>query len=123
MTMIVLAGVTSFFVGNAFQAQMPEYAQSLGADEHGYWYSVLLAANAAGAIVGVVLLETSNMLRPTVRTAIVCAALWGITMGIFPVARTYGLAIALLMVAGMFNIAFASIAQTVVQMVAPSTPL
>jgi MFS family permease len=120
MTMIVLAGVTSFFVGNAFQAQMPEYALSLGADEHGYWYSVLLAANAAGAIVGVVLLETSNMLRPTVRTAIVCAALWGITMGVFPVARTYGLAIALLMVAGMFNIAFASIAQTVVQMVAPA---
>ena len=39
MTMIVLAGVSSFFVGNAFQAQMPEYAQYLGADDTGAWYS------------------------------------------------------------------------------------
>src|SRR5688572_23419388 len=30
MTMIGLAGATSFFVGNAFQAQMPEYAHHLG---------------------------------------------------------------------------------------------
>ncbi len=48
VTMIVLGGATSFFVGNAFQAQMPEYAHHLGADEAGAWYSALLAANAAG---------------------------------------------------------------------------
>ena len=47
--MIALGGATSFFVGNAFQAQMPEYAHHLGADEAGAWYSVLLAANAVGA--------------------------------------------------------------------------
>ena len=35
LTMIALAGATSFFVGNAFQAQMPEYANYLGADETG----------------------------------------------------------------------------------------
>ena len=58
VTMIALGGVTSFFVGNAFQAQMPEYAHDLGADEAGAWYSVLLAANAAGAIIGAVLLES-----------------------------------------------------------------
>jgi MFS family permease len=120
MAMIALAGVTSFFVGNAFQAQMPEYALALGADPDGRWYSLLLAANAAGAIVGVILLETSHILRPGVRTAIACAVVWGITMGLFPVARTYGLAISLLVVAGMFNIAFTSMAQTVVQMLAPA---
>lgn len=120
MTMIVLAGVTSFFVGNAFQAQMPEYALYLGADDTGVWYSLLLAANAAGAIAGVVLLETTHVLRPAGRTAIVCAGLWGVTMGLFPVAGNYGLAIALLVLAGVFNIVFTSMAQTLVQMLAPA---
>ncbi len=120
MTMIVLAGVTSFFVGNAFQAQMPEYAHYFGTDEAGIWYSVLLAANAAGAVLGVLLLESANVLRPGVRTAIVCAGLWAMTMGLFPIARNYQLAIALLVLAGMLNIAFASIAQTIVQTLAPA---
>ena len=119
MSMIVLAGVTSFFVGNAFQAQMPEYAHDLGADDTGTWYSVLLAANAAGAVLGVVLLETAHVLRGGVRTAIVCAGLWGITMALFPLAQNYSLAIALLVLAGVFNIAFTSMAQAVVQILAP----
>jgi MFS family permease len=119
VSMIVLAGVTSFFVGNAFQAQMPEYAHDLGADDTGTWYSVLLAANAAGAVIGVVLLETSHMLHGGVRTAIVCAGLWGVTMALFPLARNYSLAIGLLVVAGVFNIAFTSMAQAVVQILAP----
>jgi MFS family permease len=120
MTMIVLAGVTSFFVGNAFQAQMPEYAHYFGTDETGIWYSVLLAANAAGAVLGVLLLESANVLRPGVRAAIVCAGLWAMTMGLFPIARNYQMAIALLVLAGVFNIAFASIAQTIVQTLAPA---
>src|SRR5262245_34166004 len=51
-TMTVLVGAASFFVGTAFQAQMPRYAQDLGADQTGLWYSALLASNAAGAVVG-----------------------------------------------------------------------
>ena len=89
VTMIVLAGASSFFVGNAFQAQMPEYAEILGTDDTGMRYSILLAANAAGAIVGALLLEGANILRPSVRTAIVCAGLWGVTMGLFPMAQSY----------------------------------
>jgi MFS family permease len=119
MSMIVLAGVTSFFVGNAFQAQMPEYAHDLGADDTGTWYSVLLAANAAGAVLGVVLLETAHVLQGGVRTAIVCAGLWGVTMALFPLAQDYSLAIGLLVLAGVFNIAFTSMAQAVVQILAP----
>jgi MFS family permease len=121
MSMIVLAGVTSFFVGNAFQAQMPEYAHDLGADDTGTWYSVLLAANAAGAVLGVVLLETAHFLHGGVRTAIVCAGLWGVTMALFPLTQNYSLAIALLVVAGVFNIAFTSMAQAVVQILAPES--
>ncbi|HEY5617556.1 MAG TPA: MFS transporter [Vicinamibacterales bacterium] len=120
MTMIALAGASSFFVGNAFQAQMPEYAQYLGADDTGARYSILLAANAAGAIIGVVLLESATLLQPTARTAIVCAGLWAIAMGLFPMTQDYVIAVALLVVAGVFSIAFTSVAQTVVQILAPA---
>ena len=119
ITMIVLAGASSFFVGNAFQAQMPEYAQYLGADDTGARYTILLAANAAGAILGVVLLESASLLQPSSRTAIICAALWAIAMGFFPMTQNYELAVALLVVAGVFSIAFTSMAQTLVQMLAP----
>jgi MFS family permease len=119
MTMIVLGGATSFFVGNAFQAQMPQYAHDLGADEAGAGYSVLLAGNAAGAVLGAILLETLNLLRPSARTAIICAGIWGVAIGLFPAAPNYGVAVSLLVLAGVFNIAFTSTAQTVVQVLAP----
>ncbi len=120
MTMLVLAGASSFFVGNAFQAQMPEYAHALGADDTGARYAVLLAANAAGAVAGVILLETAALLRPSPRTALVCAALWAVCMGLFPAAQSYPLAVTLLVVGGAFSIAFTSVAQTVVQLLAPA---
>ena len=119
VTMIVLGGATSFFVGNAFQAQMPEYAHDLGTDEAGGWYSVLLAANAAGAIVATVALETFSLLRPTARAAILCAMGWAITIGLFSMATTYPAAVTLLVLAGVFNLAFTSMAQTLVQILAP----
>src|SRR5207244_3866096 len=116
VTMIVLGGATSFFVGNAFQAQMPEYAHHLGADEAGTWYSVLLAANAAGAIIGAVLLESVSFIQVSARTAIGCAAVWGVVMALFPAAQSYPAAVALLVLAGTFNIAFTSMAQTIIQL-------
>jgi MFS family permease len=119
MTMIVLAGASSFFVGTAFQAQMPEYAHYLGAADGGALYSILLAANAAGAILGVIWLEGGANLRPSVRAAMLFAILWGITMALFPMAQNYEAAVALLVLAGMFSIAFTSTAQTLVQLLAP----
>ena len=119
MTMVVVAGATSFLVGNAFQAQMPAYANYLGADETGTRYTVLLAADAAGAILGVLLLETANFSRPSVQTAIASAGLWGLTMGLFPLTQNYPMAVVLLVLAGVFNIAFQSMSQTLVQLLAP----
>ena len=120
VTMIVLGGVTSLFVGNAFQAQMPEYAHHLGADESGVGYSILLAANALGAVVGAMLLESLALLRPSARTALVCAAIWAALMGLFPAAQSYPTAVTLLLLAGLFNIAFTAMAQTLVQVLAPA---
>jgi MFS family permease len=119
LTMILLGGTTSFLVGNAFQAQMPEYAHHLGADEAGAWYSVLLAANAVGAIIGAVLLESSNFVTLSARAAIVCALVWGVLMALFPAAQSYPAAVLLLVLAGIFNVAFTSMAQTIVQLLAP----
>jgi MFS family permease len=119
MSMVLVAGATSFLVGNAFQAQMPAYANFLGADETGTRYTVLLAADAAGAVIGVLLLETANFSRPSVHLATAAAGLWGLTMGLFPLTQSYALAVALLMLAGVFNIAFQSMSQTLVQMLAP----
>src|SRR5262245_65873320 len=119
ITMVVLAGATSFFVGNAFQVQMPQYAHDLGADNHGAWYSVLLAANAAGGLSGVILLESTSFAQPGVRFAIACAAAWAVTMALFSMAGSYPLALSLLIVAGLFNVAYTSMAQTLVQVLAP----
>jgi MFS family permease len=117
--MIVLAGATSFFVGTAFQAQMPEYAHHHGSEEADVWYSVLFGANAAGAVIGALLLESFAVLQGGVRGAIVCAAIWGAVMAIFPFVHGYAAAVALLVLAGVFNIAFTSMAQAVVQILAP----
>jgi len=54
-----------------------------------------------------------------VRTAIVCAAIWGAVMALFPFAKGYAAAVALLVLAGVFNIAYTSMAQAVVQILAP----
>lgn len=120
MTMMLLGGATSLFVGSAFQAQMPEYAHDLGSDEAGVWYSVLLAANAAGAILGALLLESLSALQPSARAAILAAGAWGVAIGLFALAPSYAAAVTLLVVAGVFNIAFTSIAQTLVQLLAPA---
>ena len=67
--MTVLIGAASFFVGNAYQAQMPEFARDLGHGRADFSYSMLLAADAAGGLVGGLLLETRGLLPPRARTA------------------------------------------------------
>jgi MFS family permease len=118
-SMIVVAGVTSLFVGSGFQPQMPEYAHDLGAGQADVWYSALLAANAAGAVLGALMLESLDVLRPSPRIALACAAAWAEAMALFAIAPNYALAVTLLVVAGMLNITFTSMAQTLVQILAP----
>jgi hypothetical protein len=117
--MIALAGATSFFVCTAFQAQMPAFAHQHGSEDADVWYSVLFGANAAGAVIGALLLESVAALRCGARAAIMCAALWGVVMAVFPFAHSYLLSAALLVLAGGLNIAFTSMAQAFVQVLAP----
>ena len=120
ITMIVLAGVSSFFIGNAFQAQMPEYAHDLGTHEADYAYSVLFAANAAGALAGGVVLESRALLQPRPQTAVVFAILWCLAIAGFAAASSYPLAVALMFAAGFLYLAFNAMAQTLVQLHAPA---
>jgi MFS family permease len=98
---------------------MPEYAHDFGTDDSGLRYSVLLAANAAGALSGALLLESTGLLPPKVRTALITSALWSVAIGLFPLAPSYEVGLALLVAAGMLNITFLSMAQTLVQILAP----
>jgi MFS family permease len=119
LSMVILAGATSFFVGNAFQAQMPEFAFDLGSDKQGAGYSMLLAAGAIGGFIGGILLETIGALRPRANTAIVCACLWCLVIIGFAISTTYPLALLFLFLGGFLNLAVTSMAQTLVQLEAP----
>jgi len=119
LSMILLAGASSLLVGNAFQAQMPEFAHDHGSEDADVWYSVMFSANAAGAVVGALLLESLTVLQGGARTAIVCATIWGTVMAVFPFVHSYAGAVTLLVLAGIFSIAFSSMAQALVQILAP----
>jgi len=120
ITMIVLGGAASLFVGNAFQANMPEFAHDLGTDKTDFAYSALLAANAAGSVFGGFVLDGKAWLPPTVKSAIGCAILWCVAMTAFAFSNSYPLSLIILFAAGALNLSFYSIAQTIVQLEAPA---
>jgi MFS family permease len=119
ITMVALGGCVSFFVGTAFQATMPEFAHDLGTENADFAYSALLGANAAGAVVGGFLLEGKGWLPPRVKTAIISAILWCVAIAAFALSYNYYLSLALLFVAGVLNLTFFSMAQTIVQLLSP----
>ncbi|NJO13644.1 MAG: MFS transporter, partial [Gammaproteobacteria bacterium] len=119
-TMTLLAGGAAFFVGNAYQAQMPGFATDLGHGDPGVSYSMLLAADAAGALIAGIALETFGALRPDPRTALILALLWGVALGSFALVSVYPLALLLLLAAGFLELSFNSMSQTLVQLHAPA---
>lgn len=119
ISMTVLVGGASLIVGNAYQAQMPEFAHDLGHGEGGVTYSALLAADAAGALIAGLILEGRGLLPPNPRTAFVLAMAWCLAIGGFAASRSYPLALALLFAAGFLELAFFAMAQTLVQVSAP----
>jgi hypothetical protein len=120
VSMTLLAGCSSFFVGNAYGAQMPNFAQDLGHGDPGVLYSALLAADAAGAMTAGVLLEGRGWLPPKARTAIILAILWCGALTGFAFATHYAIALAFLFAAGFCELSFNSMAQTLVQIYAPT---
>jgi MFS family permease len=119
LTMTVLGGAYAFLVGNAYNAQMPGFAHDLGHGDPGIAYSTLLAADAAGAMLAGVLLESRAIIVASPRTAILLAIMWACALTGFALSTIYPLAVALLFIAGFFELAFNSMAQALVQLDAP----
>jgi MFS family permease len=119
MSMLVLGGLSSFFVGASLQSAMPIFAGDLGAGDSGTAYGVLLFATGVGGVVGGLLLEATGILKATVLTAVVSTFVYGAATFGFAVTGAYPLAVALLVIAGVANLAAMSIGQTVVQLEAP----
>ncbi len=120
LSMVVLAGTTSFFVGNAFQAQMPQYAADIPGAQGETGYAVLLMATALGSVSAGLTLEWSSWLRrPAVVPAIAMGIAWGLTILVFALTRSYAVAILALFGAGFLALAYGAIAQTLVQLEAP----
>jgi MFS family permease len=119
LSMLLLAGGASLFVGNGYQAQMPEFAHDLGHGDPGATYSMLLAADAAGALIAGLLLESRGLLQANARSAFVLAILWCCAIAGFAATASYPLALALLVAAGFLELSFNAMAQTLVQLHAP----
>jgi len=119
-SMVLLAGAASFFVGNSYQAQMPGFAHDLGHGDPGLAYTSLLGADAAGALLAGLLLESrGSPFAMTSTVALRLASSWAAALLAFALCPWYPLALGLLFLAGFFELSFSSLAQTLVQMHAP----
>jgi MFS family permease len=70
-------------------------------------------------VFGGLLLESTGVLRPNARTAMLSTIVYGLCITGFALSTSYALSLVLLVVAGMMNLASQSIAQTLVQLLAP----
>jgi MFS family permease len=119
-SMIVLAGAASFLVGNSYHAQMPTFASDLGHGDPGAAYTALLGADAAGALLAGLLLESGlSVFRIRMNTALHLALAWACALCIFALTTSYALALPVLFFAGFCDLSFSSMTQTLVQLEAP----
>lgn len=117
--MSFLAGLAAFFIGNAHEPQMPEFARDLGYGGEGLYYSMLLAANAVGALMAGIILEAGNMLPAKTRTSFILGLLWALAILGFAVSQNYILAFFLLACAGFLDLSFNSMTRTLAQLHSP----
>src|ERR1700744_4968419 len=102
-----------------YSSQRPGFADDLHHGDPGVAYSVLLAADACGGLLGGLILEGGGLLPPRPRTAIVLALFWGAALMVFALAPIYWLAVAFLCLAGFLELSFNAMAQSLVQLNAP----
>lgn len=119
LLMTALAGAASFFIGSAYQAQMPGFAVDLGHGNPGIFYFALAAADAGGALFAAIVLESRGLLPPRNSTALVLAMLWCLALISFALSPFYLLALVALFCAGFLELSFSAMAQALVQLNAP----
>jgi MFS family permease len=121
IAMLALAATSSFFIGSGLQSQMPEFAHDLGTTETSMAlaYSALVAANAVGGVLGGLLLDGLGLLQTRARTAVLLAVAWCLAILSFAVTTNYAVALCMLVLIGVLNLAFSAMSQTLVQLEAP----
>ncbi len=120
VSMLLLSGGAAFVIGNAYQAQMPQFAQDLHQGDAGVTYWLLLAADACGALLGGIALETGGAFRSRPTTAIILALLWCAAMACFALSPSYVLAVGCLFAAGFLELSFNSMSMALIQLNAPN---
>ena len=120
LAMIALAGATSFLVGNAYQAQMPQFSADIPGAQGEVGYAVLLTASAVGSVIGGIALESAPWLqRPSVQPAIAMGIAWAASILVFALTTSYAVAVLALFAAGFLALGFQALGQTLVQLAAP----
>jgi MFS family permease len=118
--MMLLAAGASWFISNSYQAQMPAFAKDMGHVDPGLTYSLLLAADALGALLAGLFWEyLGQRSPPTTGRALGYALVWSVSMGLFAIADQYHIALILLFVAGFAELTSNASAQAIVQTQAP----
>ncbi|MFI5267980.1 MAG: MFS transporter [Chloroflexota bacterium] len=118
-SMIAMAGMASFLIGS-FTPQMPEFARDFASADASRDYTMLLIAGGLGAVLGGLALEITGATKVTVNMAIAGAALWGVSVAGFGLTHSFPAALIFLFVAGIGQLSFSSVAQTIVQLQAPA---
>jgi len=119
-SMIILAGLGSFFVGSAMMVVMPDIAGSTTGISSSTAYGVLLFANGLGGVLGGLILEGTGWIKLSVRAALWSTVVYGVTSVIFAASHDYLVAVPMLVIGGIAALAALSITQTVVQLRAPA---
>ena len=83
------------------------------------FYSMLLAANAIGALTAGIVLEARSMLPAKTRTSFILGMLWAAAIFGFAVSPWYVLSFALMMCAGFLDLSFNSMTRTLAQLNSP----
>jgi MFS family permease len=120
ISMTLLTGMASLFVGNAYQAQMPEFTLNLLPNDKGLFYAILLTSSGLGAISAGIVLESCNLLQARPRTVFYLVFLWCISIISFSVSSNAYISLILLFFAGFLELTYKSMAQTLVQLNAPN---
>ncbi|HLY67147.1 MAG TPA: MFS transporter, partial [Chloroflexota bacterium] len=118
LAVIAMAGIASFFIGN-YVPQMPALAGDLGGSNAERSYTMLLLASGIGGVLGGLVLEASGAIKVSLGSALAGAVIWGAAIAGFALTRSYAAALVFLFIGGTAQLAFSSIAQTIVQLQAP----
>ena len=118
-SMTLLAGLTSFMIGNAYHAQMPGFATISGMATPACPTACCWPPTPPARCLRASRWKRGDGSSPP-RTAIVLAILWSLSLLAFASVGIYTLAIALLFAAGFFELSFNTMAQALVQINAPA---